>query len=125
MHQCLFCQQTFDSAADKNDHILEHFAQETCTECNENLIRIGAYMYVRHTEATCIKRTVISEENVESCTAIESIQTTPNPQTLARDELSNSKNSNAFGAADTHEIKTEPMDFDESSELFFFIEKTT
>lgn len=49
----MFCPQTFSSAIEKDDHTLEHFAQEMCTECNRNLIRIGNNLYTLHTTATC------------------------------------------------------------------------
>ncbi|XP_055306531.1 zinc finger protein 135-like [Sitodiplosis mosellana] len=55
VHQCLFCSQTFDSAAEKDDHILEHFARETCMECNQNLIRIGGNLFTLHNSITCIR----------------------------------------------------------------------
>lgn len=51
----MFCPQTFGSAIEKDDHTLEHFAQEVCTECNRNLIRIGSSLYTLHSEETCIK----------------------------------------------------------------------
>ena len=117
VHQCLFCRQTFDSAADKDDHILEHFAKETCAECNENLIRIGGHLYVRHDDATCIKQVEILEEHVESCMEIETVQTTPKPLNLMNDELGNSKNSKALDAENTPQTQTEPKVL-ESSELF-------
>lgn len=55
VHECLFCPQTFSSAIEKDDHTLEHFAQEICTECNRNLIRIGGNLYTLHTKETCIE----------------------------------------------------------------------
>lgn len=51
----MFCPQTFDEAAEKDDHILQHFAQETCRDCDQNLIRIGVNLYVLHNSLTCIK----------------------------------------------------------------------
>ncbi|XP_055296598.1 zinc finger protein 62 homolog [Sitodiplosis mosellana] len=56
VHQCLFCPQTFGSAVEKDDHILEHFAQETCADCDQSLIRIGSNLYTLHNAVTCIKR---------------------------------------------------------------------
>ncbi|XP_055298480.1 zinc finger protein 62-like isoform X2 [Sitodiplosis mosellana] len=111
VHQCLFCQQTFGSAADKDDHILEHFAQETCSECDENLIRIGGYLYVRHNEATCIKKVSTSEENVESCTVIESIAATMVCDPLEYDELSTATNPMTLHTRETEmpNIKTESV----------------
>ncbi|XP_055296413.1 zinc finger protein 234-like [Sitodiplosis mosellana] len=67
VHQCLFCPQTFGSAADKDDHTLEHFAQETCDDCDQNLIRIGANLYTLHNAVTCIKREFKMEQHFESC----------------------------------------------------------
>lgn len=45
-----------DSAAAKDEHILRHFIQETCGDCDQNLIRIGGNLYTLHCAATCIKR---------------------------------------------------------------------
>lgn len=59
----MFCPQIFGSAAAKDDHTLEHFAQETCTDCNQNLIRIGSNLYIKHSEATCIRRQLKSGGN--------------------------------------------------------------
>lgn len=50
----MFCPQTFDSAAKKDDHVLEHFGQETCMECHQNLIRIGSNLYTLHNDTTCV-----------------------------------------------------------------------
>lgn len=55
VHECLFCPQTFDSAETKDDHILEHFAQEICVDCNQNLIRVGRQLYTPHNQSSCIK----------------------------------------------------------------------
>ncbi|XP_055298493.1 zinc finger protein 594-like [Sitodiplosis mosellana] len=101
VHQCLICQQTFDSAADKDDHILGHFSQETCAECNQNLIRIGGYLYVRHNEATCIKKVPISGDPLEC------------------DEGSTATSLvilNAFSMR-MPEIKTEPVDQHENEDI--------
>ncbi|XP_055325890.1 zinc finger protein GLI2-like, partial [Sitodiplosis mosellana] len=111
-HQCLFCQQIFDSAADKDDHILEHFAQETCAECDENLIRIGGYLYVRHNETTCIKKVSISEEIVKSSTIIKSVAATTVSDPLEYDKRSTATNLITSDECETRtpEIKTEPVD---------------
>ncbi|XP_055298179.1 zinc finger protein 600-like [Sitodiplosis mosellana] len=116
LHQCLFCEQTFNKAADKDDHILEHFAQETCADCDENLIRIGGYLYVRHNEATCIKKVSISEENVESCTVIESVLHPLDP--LQCDENGATTNLVTLGTCEARmqEIQTEPSDRREEEE---------
>lgn len=55
VHQCLFCSETFNSATDKDDHVFEHFVQSTCSECNQNLIRIGSNWYTLHSTVTCVK----------------------------------------------------------------------
>ncbi|XP_031639859.1 PR domain zinc finger protein 5-like [Contarinia nasturtii] len=62
VHQCLFCPQTFGSASEKDDHILQHFAHETCIECDQNLIRIGSDLYTRHNAVTCIKANFAKSE---------------------------------------------------------------
>lgn len=45
----------FDNNLDRNSHILQHFVQEFCPKCNQNLIRIGENLYVLHGTITCIK----------------------------------------------------------------------
>lgn len=35
---------------------MEHFPLETCTDCDQNLIRIGSNLYTLHSALTCIKR---------------------------------------------------------------------
>lgn len=62
----MFCPQTFGTAAAKDEHILEHFAQETCIECNRNLIRIGGCLYMKHEESTCTKQSIKSEDSFAS-----------------------------------------------------------
>ncbi|XP_031637715.1 zinc finger protein 26-like isoform X2 [Contarinia nasturtii] len=64
VHQCLFCPQTFGSASEKDDHILQHFAQETCIECDRNLIRIGSNLYTLHNAVTCIKVNIKTEDPI-------------------------------------------------------------
>ncbi|XP_031628878.1 uncharacterized protein LOC116344466 [Contarinia nasturtii] len=64
VHQCLFCPQTFDSASEKGDHILQHFAQETCIECDQHLIRIGSNLYTLHNAVTCIKVNIKTEDPI-------------------------------------------------------------
>lgn len=64
VHECLFCPQTFDNASAKDDHILEHFSQETCTECDQKLLRIGNNLYTLHNAVTCVKIVPKLEHNV-------------------------------------------------------------
>lgn len=73
MHECLFCSQKFSSATEKDDHILEHFAQKMCTECNQNLIRIGGRLYTVHNDVTCIKSELKTEQHVEAFTYKETL----------------------------------------------------
>ncbi|XP_031628843.1 zinc finger protein 91-like [Contarinia nasturtii] len=86
VHQCLFCPQTFGSASEKDDHILQHFAQETCRDCDQNLIRIGSNLYTLHNAVTCIKVDFKSEEPVEECQQLtkqfDEIDSIPNDTTL-------------------------------------------
>ncbi|XP_031639904.1 zinc finger protein 3 homolog, partial [Contarinia nasturtii] len=70
VHQCLFCPQTFGSANEKDDHILQHFAHETCIECDQNLIRIGSDLYTRHNAVTCIKIDVKIEKFTEASSPV-------------------------------------------------------
>lgn len=65
VHGCLLCPRTFNNAVEKYEHILEHFAEEVCTDCNQNLIRIGGNLYIKHNEVTCIKR---GNANLDSST---------------------------------------------------------
>ncbi|XP_031627726.1 zinc finger protein 600-like [Contarinia nasturtii] len=55
VHQCLFCAKTFGTATEKDDHTLEHFAQETCRDCDQKLLRIGGSLYTLHNSITCIR----------------------------------------------------------------------
>lgn len=52
---CQFCCHTFNTIDDKTAHILNHFEQETCEKCDQNLLRIGDNLYVLHGTITCIK----------------------------------------------------------------------
>ncbi|XP_055296964.1 zinc finger protein 160-like [Sitodiplosis mosellana] len=79
VHQCLFCPQTFGSAAAKDDHTLEHFAQETCADCNQNLIRIGANLYTLHDTVTCIKRVVKKDHCLSTSATTDSLVANENP----------------------------------------------
>ncbi|XP_031628865.1 zinc finger protein 816-like [Contarinia nasturtii] len=67
VHECLFCPQTFGADFEKDDHILEHFAQETCMECNQKLLRIGGNLYTLHNAVTCIKRELKTERYHKTC----------------------------------------------------------
>lgn len=51
----MFCPKTFGTAIEKDDHILGHFSRETCTDCNQTLVRIGSDAYTLHNTVTCIK----------------------------------------------------------------------
>lgn len=66
MHECLFCPHTFETAAAKDDHVLEHFAQEICLECNRNLVRIGSSLYVKHDGSICSMKAPKPEKTVET-----------------------------------------------------------
>lgn len=112
MHQCLFCPQIFDSASDKDDHLLKHFIRETCTECNQNLIQIGRCLYVQHNEATCIKRVATPVKNGDLCTKIDLVQVSDSMEcrnvatTLIDVEICN-----------TYQIKSEPVDGHEDKDI--------
>lgn len=43
---------------------MDHFAQETCIDCDHNLIRIGGRLYILHDSVTCIKREVKSDAEI-------------------------------------------------------------
>lgn len=59
---CDFCSQRFGSTADKNAHILDHFEQQICQKCDQNLLRIGDNFYILHATLTCISGSVIKQE---------------------------------------------------------------
>lgn len=61
---CNFCSTTFSTNAEKNMHILDHFEQEFCTKCDQNLLRIGENLYVLHGTITCIE-TNVKDEPIE------------------------------------------------------------
>lgn len=71
----MFCPQTFGTAAAKDDHVLEHFAQETCLECNRNLIRIGGSLYTKHDSSICVERTLKIEPRTVEPPTTESFAT--------------------------------------------------
>lgn len=60
---CEFCLQTFETAAAKNFHILDHFQQENCTKCDQKLLRIGEHLYVLHSTITCIETKIKQESD--------------------------------------------------------------
>lgn len=66
----MFCPQTFDTAAAKDDHILEHFAQETCLRCDRNLIRIGGSLYTKHDTSICVGKAIKSEDHLQMPTVV-------------------------------------------------------
>lgn len=58
---CEFCLQTFETAAARNFHILDHFQQEICMKCDQKLIRIGDSLYVLHSTITCVDTKIKQE----------------------------------------------------------------
>lgn len=56
--------EIFDTAAAKNFHILDHFQQEICLKCDQNLLRIGENLYVLHGAITCIDADVKQESEL-------------------------------------------------------------
>lgn len=52
----MFCPQTFNGVIEKDKHVLEHFAQESCMECKQTKIRIDGNWYVLHNAVTCVKQ---------------------------------------------------------------------
>lgn len=75
MHECLFCPQTFDSAAAKDDHTLEHFDREFCSDCDQTLIRIGGKLYTPHDGSTCVRRESDAEEEYDEKISIADVKT--------------------------------------------------
>lgn len=100
-HQCVFCQQRFSSAILKDDHILEHFVQEKCTDCNQNLIRIGSKLYTIHDAVTCVNRDSICD------TAVTTIKTEKIKRQLKPIKLSkaDSENTKAVEFLQSNELK--------------------
>lgn len=41
---------------------MEHFARETCSDCNQNLIRIGSRLYTIHDAVSCVRRDKICDQ---------------------------------------------------------------
>ncbi|XP_055296965.1 zinc finger protein 845-like [Sitodiplosis mosellana] len=121
VHQCLFCPQTFNHAADKDDHTLEHFAQETCADCNQNLIRIGADLYTLHDTVTCIKRAVKKEHCLSTSATTDPL--VPNENPLDFDSVNCGGGFAAIAissksiCAQQLEIKREPADVGYSQQL--------
>lgn len=61
---CMFCSLTFNTNSEKNIHILDHFEQEFCLKCDQNLLRIGDNLYVLHGTITCIG-TKLKHESID------------------------------------------------------------
>ena len=122
VHQCLFCPRTFDSATAKDDHTLEHFAQETCGECDQKLIRIGGRLYTLHDTVTCIKR----ELKTECCPPASMTTNQPLPPDECHLRLDGLNYEDEFAAdvlgstsicTGQIEIKAEPPDIEYSQQL--------
>lgn len=108
----MFCSQTFGSASAKDDHILDHFAQETCMECDRKLLRIGNNLYTIHTPLNCVK-----EQN--HCRSIGPI--TSDVKQRENDLWQSDNNSIKLESERTLaeceiKIEVEPIPFDESYE---------
>lgn len=56
------CAHQFTTEDEKNAHILAHFEQRVCEDCDQNLLRIGDNFYVLHATLTCIRRCEIKQE---------------------------------------------------------------
>lgn len=65
VYECLMCLKTFDSSSEKDDHILDHFAQEMCSDCNQILFRIGGKVFSLHNTESCTKKTATVENQIE------------------------------------------------------------
>lgn len=111
VHECLFCPQTFGSSAAKDDHILEHFAQEICTECDQKLLRIGNNLYTLHNAVTCVKFEPKLEANDSG--SIESIAS--DAKQLADDFLECDEDLTELD----DKIKNEAVSYDEEEQLSF------
>lgn len=122
VHQCLFCPQTFDSVTAKDDHILEHFAQKTCGECDQKLIRIGGRLYTLHDTVTCIKRE--SKAECFPCASVAKERSLmPDERHLQSDGVDNEDElaADVIGSTSMRteeiEIKAEPSDADYGQQL--------
>lgn len=93
----------FDNAVEKDDHTLEHFAQETCTECDQKLIRIGAKLYTLHETVTCVRRKFKTEHHFESCFVENSSVSNEHPKECADIHSSTA----AVTITDEIQVKTE------------------
>lgn len=71
----------FNSASLKDDHLLEHFAQEMCIDCNQNLIRIGSKLYTVHDAVTCVKRDAMCDQAIKPSKKVEPKKVEPKKQT--------------------------------------------
>lgn len=119
---CDFCPNVFESIADKNSHLLEHFVQELCNDCNESLIRIGDSLYVLHTKITCIKSN--DSECQDQQTPSPQIEVNPKNEIFIDEQhfdespppnvqtLPENQNIEEITIDDASSIKIEPMFFD-------------
>lgn len=83
----------------RDEHLLQHFPHESCSDCNQNLIRIGNCLYIIHTAITCIKCKFEVEEHTETCIADEIAVENENGAEMITD-------------ADVHQILDGSADYD-------------
>lgn len=112
MHQCLFCPQTFGSAVEKDDHVLNHFAQEQCTDCNAKLLRIGGSLYTIHNAVTCVKIDVKVEKDLVPSTFEEPIcthESQPETNNMIVDDHDDDSNGNCDSYGDDYNDYAETL----------------
>lgn len=111
----MFCPQTFGSAIEKDDHTLEHFAQETCSECDRNLIRIGSKLYTLHSKETCIETKYAIQHHTDATVKAEPFI---GVEVSDEFEMQNSE----FNTLDQPSEPVTAQDFDNAEKMHFKIE---
>lgn len=90
-------------ATDKNTHILSHFPTENCIKCEQNVIRIGEYLYVLHSTVTCIATKSKRKKKRKSKEQIKNLQSDENNE----ETEFNTNNDQICGNLEDFEVKPE------------------
>lgn len=71
--ECEFCSLEFRTKNEWNNHIIQHFKQQNCSDCGNVLIRVGDIWYGPHTGQTCGQNMTTEIKDVQSTEVVEEI----------------------------------------------------
>lgn len=102
----MFCSESFTNAAEKDNHVLDHFVQETCKDCNQKLLLIAGNLYTIHNAITCIRPGLeTGKHDIELCN--QSMQQNHSKTDCITNNQETTHNIICIGEL---EIKSEPID---------------